>query len=41
MENSPVSEVGLGDNWTLLMYTDGLIEGRIGALPGAAGAATG
>ena len=33
MENWPVSEVGLGDNWTLLMYTDGLIEGRIGAGP--------
>jgi serine phosphatase RsbU (regulator of sigma subunit) len=25
--------VALGDNWTLLMYTDGLIEGRIGAGP--------
>ena len=33
----PVSEVALGDNWTLLMYTDGLIEGRIGDGPGAAG----
>jgi serine phosphatase RsbU (regulator of sigma subunit) len=29
----PVNEVALGDNWTLLMYTDGLIEGRIGAGP--------
>jgi serine phosphatase RsbU (regulator of sigma subunit) len=29
----PVSEVALGDDWTLLMYTDGLIEGRIGAGP--------
>src|SRR5215469_15881082 len=29
----PVSEVALGDSWTLLMYTDGLIEGRVGAGP--------
>jgi len=29
----PVSEVALGGNWTLLMYTDGLIEGRIGSGP--------
>jgi len=29
----PVREVALGDSWTLLMYTDGLIEGRIGAGP--------
>jgi serine phosphatase RsbU (regulator of sigma subunit) len=29
----PVSEVTLGDSWTLLMYTDGLIEGRIGTGP--------
>jgi len=33
MEDWPVSEVALGDNWTLLMYTDGLIEGRVGAGP--------
>jgi serine phosphatase RsbU (regulator of sigma subunit) len=33
MRDWPVSEVALGDNWTLLMYTDGLIEGRIGAGP--------
>jgi serine phosphatase RsbU (regulator of sigma subunit) len=33
LENWPVSEVALGDSWTLLMYTDGLIEGRIGAGP--------
>ncbi|MGD0555524.1 MAG: SpoIIE family protein phosphatase [Streptosporangiaceae bacterium] len=25
----PSSEVELGDNWSLLLYTDGLIEGRI------------
>jgi serine phosphatase RsbU (regulator of sigma subunit) len=29
----PVTEVALGESWTLLMYTDGLIEGRIGAGP--------
>ena len=33
MEEWPVSEVALGTNWTLLMYTDGLIEGRIGTGP--------
>jgi serine phosphatase RsbU (regulator of sigma subunit) len=33
VEEWPVAEVALGDNWTLLMYTDGLIEGRIGAGP--------
>ena len=33
MEEWPVSEVTLGTNWTLLMYTDGLIEGRIGTGP--------
>ena len=33
VEDWPVSEVTLGDNWTLLMYTDGLIEGRIGTGP--------
>jgi serine phosphatase RsbU (regulator of sigma subunit) len=33
VEDWPVSEVALGDNWTLLMYTDGLIEGRIGTGP--------
>ena len=33
MEDWPVSEVALGDNWTLFMYTDGLIEGRVGAGP--------
>lgn len=33
MEDWPVSEVALGDSWTLLMYTDGLIEGRVGAGP--------
>jgi len=33
LENWPVSEVALGDSWTLLMYTDGLIEGRIGTGP--------
>ena len=26
----PSSEVVLGDRWTVLMYTDGLIEGRVG-----------
>ncbi len=33
MEDWPVTEVTLGESWTLLMYTDGLIEGRIGAGP--------
>jgi serine phosphatase RsbU (regulator of sigma subunit) len=33
VQDWPVSEVALGDNWTLLMYTDGLIEGRIGTGP--------
>jgi serine phosphatase RsbU (regulator of sigma subunit) len=33
MEEWPVTEVALGDAWTLLMYTDGLIEGRIGTGP--------
>ena len=32
-EDWPVNEVALGDNWTLLMYTDGLVEGRVGAGP--------
>src|SRR5262249_7912663 len=30
VEDWPVSEVDLGDSWTLLLYTDGLIEGRGG-----------
>jgi serine phosphatase RsbU (regulator of sigma subunit) len=29
----PSSEVVLGDSWSLLIYTDGLIEGRVGAGP--------
>ena len=29
----PAREVELGDRWSLLMYTDGLIEGRIAAGP--------
>jgi serine phosphatase RsbU (regulator of sigma subunit) len=29
----PSSEVTLGDGWSLLMYTDGLVEGRIGEGP--------
>jgi len=29
----PMSKVVLGDSWSLLMYTDGLIEGRIGTGP--------
>ena len=29
----PASEVTLGDGWSLLMYTDGLVEGRIGEGP--------
>jgi len=33
LEEWPVNEVALGDSWTLLMYTDGLIEGRIGTGP--------
>jgi serine phosphatase RsbU (regulator of sigma subunit) len=28
----PSSEVELGDRWTVLMYTDGLIEGRVGTV---------
>jgi serine phosphatase RsbU (regulator of sigma subunit) len=31
LEDWPVTEVALGESWTLLLYTDGLIEGRIGA----------
>jgi serine phosphatase RsbU (regulator of sigma subunit) len=27
----PAAEVGLGPGWTVLMYTDGLVEGRAGA----------
>jgi serine phosphatase RsbU (regulator of sigma subunit) len=37
VEDWPVSEVALGDSWTLLMYTDGLIEGRIGTGPARLG----
>jgi serine phosphatase RsbU (regulator of sigma subunit) len=33
LEDWPVGEVALGDSWTLLLYTDGLIEGRIGTGP--------
>lgn len=29
----PEHEVDLGDTWSLLLYTDGLIEGRVGAGP--------
>jgi serine phosphatase RsbU (regulator of sigma subunit) len=29
----PSSEVTLGDHWSLVMYTDGLVEGRIGEGP--------
>jgi serine phosphatase RsbU (regulator of sigma subunit) len=29
----PSSEVALGERWSLLMYTDGLVEGRIGEGP--------
>ncbi len=29
----PASEVVLGDSWSLLIYTDGLVEGRIGTGP--------
>jgi serine phosphatase RsbU (regulator of sigma subunit) len=29
----PSAEVRLGDTWSVLMYTDGLIEGKIGAGP--------
>jgi len=29
----PATEVILGDSWTLLIYTDGLIEGRVGTGP--------
>ncbi|MYX23119.1 SpoIIE family protein phosphatase, partial [Streptomyces sp. SID8380] len=27
----PRTQVGLGPEWSLMLYTDGLIEGRIGA----------
>jgi serine phosphatase RsbU (regulator of sigma subunit) len=30
-ENWPATEVRLGAEWSVLMFTDGLIEGRIGA----------
>jgi serine phosphatase RsbU (regulator of sigma subunit) len=30
-KNWPSGEIQLGDAWTLLMFTDGLIEGRVGA----------
>jgi serine phosphatase RsbU (regulator of sigma subunit) len=33
VENWPVTGAALGESWTLLMYTDGLIEGRIGTGP--------
>jgi serine phosphatase RsbU (regulator of sigma subunit) len=33
VEDWPVTEVPLGESWTLLMYTDGLIEGKISAGP--------
>jgi serine phosphatase RsbU (regulator of sigma subunit) len=33
VEDWPVTEAPLGESWTLLMYTDGLIEGRIGTGP--------
>src|SRR5215468_12778397 len=33
VEDWPVSEVDLGESWTLLLYTDGLIEGRVGTGP--------
>jgi serine phosphatase RsbU (regulator of sigma subunit) len=29
----PAREVKLGDQWSLLLYTDGLIEGRVGQGP--------
>jgi serine phosphatase RsbU (regulator of sigma subunit) len=29
----PVSDVQLGERWTVLMYTDGLIEGKVGTGP--------
>jgi serine phosphatase RsbU (regulator of sigma subunit) len=33
VQNWPVTEVTLGGSWTVLMYTDGLIEGRVGSGP--------
>jgi serine phosphatase RsbU (regulator of sigma subunit) len=33
----PATEVQLGDQWSLLLFTDGLIEGRTGAGPGRLG----
>jgi len=33
----PGCEVELGDRWSLLLYTDGLIEGRVGPGPGRLG----
>jgi serine phosphatase RsbU (regulator of sigma subunit) len=32
-EEWPATEVQLGGHWSVLMYTDGLIEGKIGAGP--------
>jgi serine phosphatase RsbU (regulator of sigma subunit) len=37
-ENWPGCEVELGDRWSLLLYTDGLIEGRISGSPYRLGA---
>ena len=37
-ENWPGYEVELGDRWSLLLYTDGLIEGRISGSPYRLGA---
>jgi len=37
-EDWPACEVGLGDRWSLLLYTDGLIEGRISGSPYRLGA---
>jgi serine phosphatase RsbU (regulator of sigma subunit) len=33
VQDWPIRDVTLGESWSLLMYTDGLIEGRIGSGP--------
>ena len=33
----PATEVELGEDWTILLYTDGLIEGRVGGGPARLG----
>jgi serine phosphatase RsbU (regulator of sigma subunit) len=35
----PPTKVDLGERWTVLLYTDGLVEGRVGPGPGRLGSA--